>query len=174
MTPHENYHTTPEVLRPLREDYAEFDEKPEDRDRRTMTSFDWSSEFENLNIPIGKKVIAYFFRSRRNPNVDMKTLLTFDSRALLAAGDSGGLILYKAFEEGLSICLWESEEDALRATSSPEHREAVGYAPHAYEEYELTCWEAGRPTEDSDVEFVLLWRHGRDFTSPDAACPAPA
>ena len=73
----------------------------------------------------------------------MAELLTeFDDRAHAEARRAGGLLLYFKGEPDpnracLSLCLWQTREQARAAIHLPRHRAAVGLASTMYESFHL-------------------------------------
>ena len=82
------------------------------------------------------------FRSVRRAGADGDLLTEFDDRAHAEARRAGGLLLYFKGEPDanracLSLCLWETREQARAAIHQPRHRAAVGLASTMYESFHL-------------------------------------
>lgn len=140
--------TNRDVFEPIRPDYADFDVDVRD-------SFPWNEIFDCLNIPPKQQVVLFAFRSKKLPGADIHKLAMLDEKALLAAEGSPGFIHYKPLD-GLSYCLWESQEAAEAATSVEAHRDAAKYAVHAYERWSLNCWAVGKSSITGQVEFAQI------------------
>ncbi len=100
--------------------------------------FDWSSlsrcPFDSLYLIV--------FRSLRRPEADLDLLRELDDRAYEEALASGGLLSYfkgHANEQGqcLSFCLWETGEQARKASGAPRHRSAASITAQTYLTYTL-------------------------------------
>jgi hypothetical protein len=129
-------HRACQQISPTHPDYAT---------RPIQDGFDWSAlagcSFDELYLVV--------FRSVRLPTADLDLLREYDDRAYEEALESGGLLHYfkgDADERGqcLSFCLWESLEDARRASGGKLHQEAARitaemYESYLLERYELTC-----------------------------------
>jgi hypothetical protein len=82
------------------------------------------------------------FRSIRRADADGDLLTEFDDRAHAEARRAGGLLLYFKGEPDadracLSLCLWETREQARAAIHQPRHQAAVGLASTMYEYFHL-------------------------------------
>ena len=82
------------------------------------------------------------FRSVRRADADGELLTEFDDRAHAEARRAGGLLLYFKGEPDpnracLSLCLWQTREQARAAIHLPRHRAAVGLASTMYESFHL-------------------------------------
>lgn len=134
------------LFKPIRPDFADFRVPVKD-------SFRWGRILRALDIPIGRFVALYAFRSIKNPGVDEEKLEALDKNALGAAEQAPGFIHYET-NSGLSYCLWDSSTQAKAAIGSQEHREAAAYAEEAYERWNLQHWLIGSLTIGDRVEFV--------------------
>jgi hypothetical protein len=86
------------------------------------------------------------FRSMLRVSADLELLWKHDKRAHAEALDMGGLLYYFKGEmnerrECLSFCLWESREQARRASGAPLHRTATGIVAETYEAHSLERYE---------------------------------
>jgi len=105
--------------------------------------FNWSSclgdaRFERLYLVV--------FRSVLGVTADLELLWEHDRRAHAEALEAGGLLCYfrgvmTERRECLSFCLWESREQARRASGGPLHRAATGIVAETYESYSLERYE---------------------------------
>jgi predicted methyltransferase MtxX (methanogen marker protein 4) len=105
--------------------------------------FNWSSclgdaRFERLYLVV--------FRSMLRVTADLELLSEHDERVFAEALDAGGLLCYfrgamNERRECLSFCLWESREQARRASSGSLHRAATGIVAEMYESYSLERYE---------------------------------
>jgi hypothetical protein len=134
-------HTTPgwrgEPLRPARPDYAT---APID------AAFDWHA---CLAAASGGPWYLVVFRSTRRADADGDVLTEFDDLAHLEARHVGGLLLYFKGEPArdgacLSLCLWESAEQARAARHLPRHQAAVGIAHRVYQRFALERYRVTR------------------------------
>ena len=135
-----------DIFQPIRPDFADFSVPVAD-------SFKWGEILQAKQVPVGRFVALYAFRSMRRDGANGDLLQQLDEKALIAAEEAPGFIHYQPYP-GLSYCLWESSTLARAAVGSPAHREAARYANEAYEKYELQSWLIGRLTIGTQVEFV--------------------
>jgi hypothetical protein len=82
----------------------------------------------------------------RRTTADLDLLKKHDDRAYEEALRAGGLLHYFKGEanerrECVSFCLWESREQARRASNGDSHQEAVGIMAETYESYTLERYE---------------------------------
>jgi hypothetical protein len=101
--------------------------------------FDWPDCLADLEPATFYLVV---FRSVRRRDADGELLTEFDDRAHAEARRAGGLLLYFKGEPDadracLSLCLWETREQARAAIHQPRHRAAVGLASTMYETFHL-------------------------------------
>ena len=128
------YGAVDRCLRTLRADYAT---APID------AGFDWVERL--ADTPSG----AYFlvvFRSVRRVGADSEMLTEFDDRAYAEAQLSGGLHFYFKGETDLrraclSLCLWDSPDQAHAALRLPRHQAAVRLAHDMYETFRLERYQ---------------------------------
>lgn len=107
--------------------------------------FNWSS----LQLPehVEKHWYGVAFRSIRKTGSESLDLYEADRRSHEEAVSSGGLILYwyglpsATTRENLATCIWTSREDAVKASSLPEHSKAATHSAPAYEKYELSRYK---------------------------------
>lgn len=104
--------------------------------------FDWSPlgsvPFERLYLVV--------FRSVRRADADIELLREHDDRAYEEALRSGGLLLYfkgvlNERRECLSFCLWETREQAVRASAGARHGKAAEISTLTYEAYDLERYD---------------------------------
>ena len=117
-------------LSPLTPDYANL---PIDE------GFNWSSCLDGVCFD---RLYVVAFRSVRRASADLDLLREYDDRAYAEAERVGGLLFYfkgqmNERRECLSFCLWESREQARRASSSDSHRAAAEITAKMYESYTL-------------------------------------
>ena len=143
-------HTTPgwtgEQLHPVRADHAT---APIDE------GFDWDRCLESVT---GGPWYLVVFRSVRRPEADAEILTEFDDLAHLEARGVGGLRLYFKGEAGpdrscLSLCLWDSPEQARAALRLPRHQAAVGIAHRMYERFTLERYVVARDPATHAIGF---------------------
>jgi hypothetical protein len=105
--------------------------------------FNWSSwlgeaRFERLYLVV--------FRSVLGATANRELLREHDERTHAEALRAGGLLFYyrgvmNERRESLSFCLWESREQARRASGGPLHRAATGIVGEMYESFSLERYE---------------------------------
>jgi hypothetical protein len=106
--------------------------------------FNWSSCLGDARFD---RLYLVVFRSMLRVSADLELLWEHDKRAHAEALKAGGLLCYfrgvmNERRECLSFCLWESREQARRASAGTSHRAASGivakmYQSHILERYEL-------------------------------------
>ena len=121
------------MLRTLRPRSASYATLPVD------AGFAWADCLADLD-PANFYLVV--FRSVRRQGADGELLTEFDDRAHAEARRAGGLLLYFKGEPDanracLSLCLWETREQARAAIHQPRHRAAVGLASTMYESFHL-------------------------------------
>jgi heme-degrading monooxygenase HmoA len=121
-----------------------------------MDGFDWAGCIASA---IGGPWYLVVFRSIRRPGADADVLTEFDDRAHLEARDAGGLRLYfkgvpTPARECLSLCLWDSAEEAHRALRLPGHQAAVRIAHGMYERFALERHTVARDPRDGRVRIT--------------------
>lgn len=85
------------------------------------------------------------FRAQVREGADREELDRLDRAAWGEAVLSGGLLEYvRGSDDGAkaSMCVWESEADARRASGLPHHRAAAGRAGEFYESFRITTFQA--------------------------------
>jgi hypothetical protein len=108
-----------------------------------QSGFNWSSCL--TGVPFDRLYLVVF-RSVRRATADLNLLREHDDLAHADALEAGGLLYYFKGEmnerrECLSFCLWESREQARRASSGSLHRAATGIVAETYESYSLERYE---------------------------------
>ena len=116
---------------------------PEHATLPIQEGFNWSSwlgeaRFERLYLVV--------FRSVLGATANRELLREHDERAHAEALRAGGLLFYyrgvmNERRECLSFCLWESREQARRASGGPLHRAATGIVGEMYESFSLERYE---------------------------------
>jgi Antibiotic biosynthesis monooxygenase len=136
-------------LRILRADYAT---------APIEAGFDW---VERLADTGSGTYFVVVFRSVRREAADAELLTEFDDRAHAEAQLSGGLHFYFKGEPDvrracLSLCLWDSPEQARAALQLPRHQAAVRLAHDMYETFRLERYELmwDRSTGRADFRMV--------------------
>ena len=141
-------HATPgwtgALLHPLREDYAT---------APVEAGFDWAGCLASAS---GGSWFLVVFRSTRRADANGDVLTEFDDEAHLEARDAGGLRLYfkgvpDAARRCLSLCLWDSAEQAHGALRLPRHQAAVRIAHRMYERFALERHVVVRDPETRQV-----------------------
>ncbi len=102
-------------------------------------AFNWSSCF--TGIPFDRLYLVVF-RSVRRATADLDLLRAHDDLAYADALEAGGLLYYFKGEtnerrECLSFCLWESRQQAQRASGGTSHSAATRITAQMYESYSL-------------------------------------
>jgi len=105
--------------------------------------FDWSSALGDAPF---ERLYLVVFRSVLRATADIDLLYEHDELAHAEAIEAGGLLFYFRGEinergESLSFCLWGNGGQALRASGSPSHREAMGFVSQMYESYSLERYD---------------------------------
>ena len=116
---------------------------PEHATLPIQEGFNWSNwlgeaRFERLYLVV--------FRSVLRATADRELLREHDERAHAEALRAGGLLYYyrgvmNERRECLSFCLWESREQARRASGGPLHRAATVIAAEMYESFSLERYD---------------------------------
>ena len=102
-------------------------------------AFDWFSCLDDVRFD---RLYLVVFRSVRHATADLDLLREHDDMAYAEALQAGGLIYYfsgsmNERRECLSVCLWESREQARRAAGGASHRTAAAITAEMYESYVL-------------------------------------
>jgi len=105
--------------------------------------FNWSSWLGDAHF---EQLYLVVFRSVLQAGADRELLREHDERAHTEALEAGGLLYYfrgvmNERRECLSFCLWESREQARRASGGPLHRAATGIAAEMYESFSLERYD---------------------------------
>src|SRR5829696_1672388 len=121
-------------LSPIHPDYATLP---------IQAGFNWSSCLASFHFD---RLYLVVFRSVRRATADLKLLREYDDTAYAEALEAGGLLRYfrgsmNERRQCLSFCLWESREQARRASSGSLHRAATGIVAETYESYSLERYE---------------------------------
>src|SRR5215211_5633099 len=121
-------------LSPIHPDYATLSIK---------VGFNWSSSLAGARF---ERLYLVVFRSVLRATADLELLYEHDDLAHAEATEAGGLVFYfrgvtNERGESLSFCLWESREQARRASGGPSHREAMGFVSQMYESYSLERYD---------------------------------
>ena len=116
---------------------------PEHATLPIQEGFNWSSFLGEVRF---ERLYLVVFRSVLRATADRELLREHDERAHAEALRAGGLLFYyrgvmNERRECLSFCLWESREQARRASSNPLHRAATGIAAEMYESFSLERYD---------------------------------
>jgi hypothetical protein len=119
--------------------------------------FNWSSCLAGFRFD---RLYLVVFRSVRRVTADLELLREYDDRAYAEALEAGGLLRYfrgsmNERRQCLSFCLWESREQARRASGGTSHRAAAGLAAGMYESYVLERYDLAKE-ETGDLVFRRL------------------
>ena len=115
--------------------------------------FNWSSCL--ADVPFDRLYLVVF-RSVRRATADFALLKKHDDRAYADALEAGGLLHYFKGEmnqrrECLSFCLWESRQQAQRASARPSHAAATRLTAQMYESYYLERYEVIKSGDEKEV-----------------------
>jgi len=121
-------------LSPIHPDYATLP---------IQEGFNWSSSLGDARF---ERLYLVVFRSLLRETADLELLYEYDELAHGEASEAGGLVFYfrgvtNERGESLSFCLWESREQARRASGGPSHRTAMGIVTEMYESYTLERYD---------------------------------
>ena len=105
--------------------------------------FNWSSCLGDVRFD---KLYLVVFRSVLRVSADLELLWEHDKRAHAEALEAGRLLYYfrgimNERRECLSFCLWESREQARRASGGSLHRAAIGIVAQTYEAHSLERYD---------------------------------
>lgn len=131
-------------LAPLTPDYATLP---------VLDGFNWAECLTDVDAGRWYLVV---FRSVRRETADPARLKAFDDLAYAEAQQRRGLLVYfrgclNARHECLSLCLWESREQAEAATRLPLHRAAADLTEEMYDSFELERWVLTKCGESSTI-----------------------
>lgn len=120
--------------------------------------FNWSTCL--ARVPFDQLYLVVF-RSVRSATADLDLLKRHDDRAYAAALEAGGLLHYFKGEmnerrECLSFCLWESRQQAQRASGGASHTAAARLTSQMYESYRLERYDVIKPAVDGEE---IIFRH---------------
>src|SRR5215211_6197340 len=121
-------------LSPIHPDYATLP---------IQEGFNWSSSLGDARF---ERLYLVVFRSLLRETADLELLYEYDELAHGEASEAGGLVFYfrgvtNERGESLSFCLWESREQARRASGGPSHQAAMGMVSLMYESYSLERYD---------------------------------
>jgi hypothetical protein len=116
---------------------------PEHATLPIQEGFNWSSWLGDARF---ERLYLVVFRSVLRATADLELLRVHDEQAHAEALEAGGLLYYfrgvmNDRRECLSFCLWESREQASRASGSPLHRAAMGAVAEMYESFSLERYD---------------------------------
>jgi hypothetical protein len=116
---------------------------PEHATLPIQEGFNWSSWLGEVSF---ERLYLVVFRSVLRATADRELLREHDERAHAEALRAGGLLFYyrgvmNERRECLSFCLWESREQARRASGGPLHRAAMEIAAEMYESFSLERYD---------------------------------
>jgi hypothetical protein len=105
--------------------------------------FNWSTCL--ADVPFSRLYLVVF-RSVRRTTADLELLKEHDDKAYAEALEAGGLLRYfrgsmNERRQCLSFCLWESREQARRASGGASHRTAAAITADMYESYVLERYD---------------------------------
>jgi hypothetical protein len=137
-------------LSPIHPDYATLP---------IQEGFSWFSCLTEVRFD---RLYLVVFRSVRRATADLELLKEYDDRVHAEAVETGGLLRYfrgsmNGRRECLSFCLWESREQARRASGGASHRMAAALTAELYESYVLERYDLVKK-EEGDVAFRRLER----------------
>jgi hypothetical protein len=117
--------------------------------------FNWSSCLDDVRF---ERLYLVVFRSVRRASADLDLLREYDDQAYAEAEEAGGLLYYfkglmNERRECLSFCLWESREQALRASGSDSHRVAAKVTAKMYESYTLERYDLMKQEANGGLVF---------------------
>jgi hypothetical protein len=117
--------------------------------------FNWSSCL--TGVPFSQLYLVVF-RSVRRTTADLELLKKHDDKAYAEALEAGGLLRYfrgsmNERRECLSFCLWESREQARKASAGTSHRAAAGIMAKMYESYSLERYDIRAEGTTGNVVF---------------------
>lgn len=117
--------------------------------------FDWAEYLAGAGVGPWYLVV---FRSIRRVGADAELLTEFDDLAHAEARLSGGLHCYfkgTPDERGacLSMCLWDTPEQARAALRLPRHQDAARLAGAMYESFRLERYQVSRDPGHGTVRF---------------------
>lgn len=145
------FHAAPHgrIERPLRSVRSDYALAPID------AGFDWAGCLDTT--PSGSFYLVVF-RSVRRAGLDTETLTEFDDLAHAEARLSGGLHFYFKGVPGpsracLSLCLWDTQEQARAALGLPRHQAAARIARDVYETFRLERYQVTWDEPARRVEF---------------------
>ncbi len=147
------FHAAPHgrIARPLRSVRPDYAVAPID------AGFDWAGCLDAT--PSGSFYLVVF-RSVRRVGADAEMLTEFDDLAHAEARLSGGLHFYFKGELGpdracLSLCLWDTQEQARAALSLPRHQAAVRIGRDIYETFRLERYQVTWDAPARRIDFTL-------------------
>jgi hypothetical protein len=122
-------------------------------------AFNWSSCFRG--VPFDRLYLVVF-RSVRRQAADLDLLRAYDDLAYADALEAGGLLYYSKGEmnkrrECLSFCLWESRQQAQRASGGASHVAATRITAQMYESYSLERYDVMKSiVVEEDIVFERI------------------
>jgi hypothetical protein len=151
-------------LSPIHSDYATLP---------IQEGFDWYPCLADVHFD---RLYLIVFRSVRRATADLELLREYDDKAYDEALEAGGLLHYfrgsmNERRQCLSFCLWESPEQARRASGGTSHRAAAGLAAKMYESYALERYDLLRV---GGLKGDLVFRRLEGGLSREAAPGVPA
>ena len=119
-------------------------------------AFNWSSCLTGI---LFDRLYLVVFRSVRRAAADLALLREHDDLAYADALEAGGLLYYFKGEmnerrECLSFCLWESRQQAQRASGGASHTAATRLTAQMYESYSLERYDVVK-TVDGEEDIVF-------------------
>jgi hypothetical protein len=137
---------------------------PEHATLPIQEGFNWANLLGEMRF---ERLYLVDFRSVLRATADRELLRELDKRAHAEALQAGGLLFYyrgvmNERRECLSFCLWQSREQARRASGGPLHRAARGIAAEMYESFSVECYDV---MKDGGTKGRLVFRPIEESTS---------
>jgi heme-degrading monooxygenase HmoA len=141
-------------LTPIHDDYATLP---------IAQGFTWESCFQPNHVG---ELYLVVFRSILKPTYDVNALNQADERALVEASSAPGFVHYfcgtpTATGLCLSLCLWNSREQARAAAKLPAHQMAVALVRESYQFYRVETYrviKSSRSTQPEIIPYVEVTR----------------
>lgn len=118
--------------------------------------FTWEACFKPEHVGEWYLVV---FRSILKPAYDVTRLNRADELAQVEARSAPGFVHYfcgtpTAMGQCLSLCLWNSRQEAYAASQLPAHREAVSLVSEAYQFYRVEVYRVIKTAGTSQPEII--------------------
>ncbi|CAG8480840.1 25628_t:CDS:2 [Dentiscutata erythropus] len=124
------------------------------------TSFNWDEIAAGKNNVEGEWYLIAF-RSIGSKDANIKKLVEAEAEAYNEAKNHGGLLKYWSSEfnqnrECLSLCIWRSIDEAVKASKKPCHAFTVGLASANYETYKLEKYKLKKTKGEIKINITEL------------------